>query len=241
VNDYNNQNVDNLQAKILRNVAEDLKTPLTRIFYSAEYNRLNKIIDDGLIEVSAKTAIDIIDSYIYSSQLEYSNCQLKLEPVSLSVAISDAVFRLKNFAKFENCYLETKYPTPKSNLVMAQKSALETAIWSLCYSFILASDQSSGNKLSQIQLFTKIKKGGILVSLFGSNVSVGIDELNRARSLIGESRNLITGLRFGTSAGIVVADRLLNAMGSSLISVKEDGKRGLGTILLPSKQISLLG
>ncbi len=221
---------------VLRNVAEDLKTPLLRILTQLELNRLNPAGDTKDAEVVADAALRLLDSYILSTQSYTRQQELLLEPVAAQAIIYDCDQYLSKLARLHG--VETSYDFQRSvGLVMANSRALAGAITSLAYSFLYNCEPGQKHSMT----FTlRRSKHGVDIGLFSNEFNISTSSLQKLRQLKGVARQLSPDFAHGSSAGIIIADRLCTKMNVQLKTTRFKKMSGLTFSLVPSKQLSLV-
>ncbi len=223
----------------LRNVAEDIKLPLMRIVTHIQLASSQAAHPDSdYIETTAVGALKLLDSYILSTQIYTGQQQLQLEPVSISATLYDTVQYLTKIAGLYNCKLEVIVPS-KLGLAMASPVALQAALIGLGYSFLNTVQQESQHN-STILFSAKRTREGIEAGIFSPDFQLSSQELRLARNLTDAARHPLTSLKPGSSAGIIIADRLFQAMESEMQVVRRSNRTGLVANLLPSRQLALL-
>lgn len=214
------------QFGLLRNLAEDLKLPLTHVVALA---------DDGeAIQKTAISAVNLIDSYILCNQLSSGQYSLNIEPISLKPLFNDVANNLYPLAKEQGFKLMNLVPK-KSLLVLSDRIVLESLLRSLGYSFIYAK-----NDEEKVIKFTATNNQNSVSAGVFSGSKINKPKLSSARKLYGRASVLTSDLGFGTSSGIAIADTLSGLMDLKLTAAKSNLKNGLQVDLLPSKQLSFL-
>lgn len=228
-----------LQGRLLRTLAEELKLPLMQIARAAELARTSGDTSEiEHAEILADSALKLLDSYVLSTQTMLGQQALHLEPVALSATLYDTAQYLYKLAKLYDCKIDLVV-SGKCGLVMAHPQALQSALTSLGYSFINAiNDQSSGS--TQLLLTAQKTKQGIVAGIQTSNQEVGAKLLSQAKELYGVARQPIAGFTHANGAGILVANSLFDAMATHLRVVRGRNNAGLVATLLPSQQLALL-
>jgi len=226
------------QQRILRNVAEDMKTPFLRILSQAQLGKITQEVDLGFIETTADAALKMLDSFIISTQVYNGQQQLALQPVSVAAAMYDTTQYLHRLAQLQGCELEVRAPR-SVGLAMANPLALQAALTGLGYSFIHALGKKTSKR--QIIIFTaKLTKDGVQAGIFSPELEMPAEALHQARRLKGNARQSMPGVMQGSGAGILVADTLFEAMDATLKTARYRSGGGLVATLLPSHQLALL-
>lgn len=223
------------QERLLRAVAEQLKTPLLHIARQSELES-NQTPLLGSISYTADMAMRMIDSYLLSVQLN-GQPTLELEPVSVSSVLQDVAHRLSPLAKTYDHDLEVslngKYPP-----VMAHAASLSAACMMLGYSMIEA--QSVSEKRQSVLLGAHKTSAGIVAGVFGEQDGLSADMFRRARALYGRSRQALPSISNGSGAGVMIADSLFHSMAAPMRVAQHHKLTGFAATLLPSQQLQLV-
>lgn len=222
---------------LMRNVAEDVKTPLVRILSQIQLSKVTGTLNDDLIEATADAALRLLDSYIVSTQIYNGQQQLTLEPVSVGALMQDSARYLARLARQHNCDFSIEVRRGVG-LVMANPLALQAALTSLGYSFLYALQEPK--KKHRISYVARVTKEGIQAGVFSKDVMFFADSLHKIRNLQGRARQLAPDLAHGSATGIAIADSLFKSMHTDLKAARYSSARGLSVTLLPSQQLALL-
>lgn len=225
------------QARLLRALAEQLKSPLMQIARSAELGRMVNP-QDALpnIEYTADMALRLIDSYLLSVELK-ALPSLELEPVSVGAVLQDTIMRLQTLASHYDCNLDVRL-SGKYAPVMAHRKSLEAAYMSLGYAFIEAAPQA--DRHHQVIFAAHRSAQGLVVGVFGDQPNLSSDMFRRAKALYGTARQSFPALSGTNGAGVFVADALLGTMSSPLRTARHQKLNGLAATFLPSRQTQLV-
>lgn len=221
---------------ILRNVAEDLKTPLLRILSQLELNRLNSSNDTRDAEIIADAALRLLDSYILSTRVYIGQQELPLEPIAVQAVVYDCNQYFSKLARLQG--VETSLNFQRGiGLVMANSRALAAVMTSLAYSFLYNNEPTKRQPL----VFTlRRSQRGVDVGLFSSQCNISAAGLQKLRELKGVARQLSPDFAHGSSAGVLIADRLCSRMNIELRTSQLHKMPGLTFSLMPSRQLSLV-
>ncbi len=220
-------------------LAEDLKTPLTRIAYHAEVAALaHQSAED--IQHAAKQALALLDAYVLGMK-GVSQTTLQLEPVDPSAILYDAAYELREHAKKFSCQvlLDTKH---SHTLVLSHKQALTTAVTSIGRVFIEAQD-ALGAGAKQITLASyKTGKGMAVGVFYGSDNMQGLHEqlFSKARSHVGKAARPFVGFASGASSHLFAAEQLLESVDSRLRTARRGAAHGLAFDLSMLRQLTLV-
>jgi K+-sensing histidine kinase KdpD len=220
------------QERLLRAVAEQLKTPLLHIARQSELEKSQTPLL-GSISYTADMAMRMIDSYLLSVQLN-GQPLLELEPVSVSSVLHDVAHRLSPLAKSYDHDLEVSLKG-KYGPVMAHAPSLEAAYMMLGYSMLEA--QAATEKRQRVLLGAHKTSQGIVTGVFGDQEGLSADMFRRARALYGRSRQSMPTLGNGSGAGVMIADSLFHSMAAPMRVAQHHKLSGFAATLLPSQQL----
>lgn len=221
--------------KILHSMAEDIKTPLTRILAHVQSTDYGAATDRNFIEATASSAVKLIDSYLLSTQIYNQQQQLALEPVSVAAVMNDVVQQMTRYAKLQDKQLEM-IAGKKLGLVTASSQALHAALTTLTYSIL----QQGEHSRSRVTFMVARKDSKIRLGIFDSTLSLSADTLAQIRKLQGKASRPSAALPHGASSGLALADGIITGMGSKLVVSKSRYGGGLVADFLPSTQLAFL-
>ncbi len=229
---------DTRSEQLLLTVAEQLKLPLLHIARSAELAQLHGTNDLATIRATADNALQLLDNFLLGLQLNATEYQLQLEPVSVSSVLYDASQQLSNIAKSYGVELDINI-AGRYGTVMAHREGLQAALVSLGSSLI-ESLPAGQNQQLKLQLATHRCRYGIVAGLYTKTEALHADMLVRGRQLQGQARQPFAGLTHATGAGIFIADAILQAMQLQLKISRHHGLHGFGIVLPPNNQLQLV-
>lgn len=224
------------QERLLRALAEQLKMPLLHIARSAELGSANPKEILGNISYTADMAMQLIDGYLLSTEVQ-SQPSLQLEPVSVSSVLQDVAHKLTPLAQQYDQDLEVSL-SGKYGPVMAHRDSLEAAYTMLGYAMI--ESQPVREHRQTVTLGAHRSGAGLVAGVFGNQEGLTTDMFRRARALYGRTRQPLTSLSGSAGASIFVADSLLQAMSTSLRVAHHHKMSGFAATLLPSQQLQLV-
>ncbi len=229
------------QEKLLNALAEQLKLPLVRIARRAELAQTqnNRLVSLASIELTADSALKLIDNYLLSLKLAQQQNGLQLEPVSVSAILTSAAHELSKIAKERNLELELSL-SGKYEPVMAHRAGLEAVITSLGYVFIDAETSIVAKKRPIVTLAAHRSKLGIVTGMFAESENFGTELYKNARKLGAAKPDSIYNLAATNGTGVFVADSLLEAMSAKLRVAHHHKLTGLAATFAPSRQLSLV-
>lgn len=226
---------------LLLAVAEQLKTPLSVIARQAELEQLTGTAADmATIRTQTNAALTLVDSYLLGLELLRTQTNLDLEPVSVSSLLTDTAHDLYGYARQYGVDLEL-HIAGRYEPVMANARGLRAALISLGYVMIETQASQAPDKKRWLTLATYRSAQGIVAGVYGTyedNPSAA--EWRRAIELCGRAGQPFAGLVAGSSAGLFVADTILQAMSTRLRVGKHQKQGGLATTLRPSQQLVLV-
>ena len=224
--------------QLLRSVAEQLKTPLSKIARQAELGQLTgdvQLTDLAAIRTHAAAALTLVDSYLLGLQLLRDQAALALEPVSVSSLLVDTAHQLDGLAKQYNTGLELRI-AGRYEPVMAHSAGLRSALLSLGYALLEGYPMPKGSSLT---LAVHKTPHGIVTGVYGNYERLSTEAWNKALELQGKAPRPLSALS-GNGAGLFVANTTLRAMQTKLRVGKHLNQHGLATTLQPSQQLSFV-
>jgi len=222
--------------RLLQAMAEQLKVPLMQIARQSELSQ--RVYDDdsySAITNIAEIGLQLVDSYLLSSQLKNQNTLL-LEPVAVSSILFDVAHKLDPIAKQYDLSLEVNL-AGKYEPIMGHRKSLEAAFTMLGYSYI---ETSNNSEQPVIILGAHKSSYGLVAGLFAGQKGLTTDMFRRARALYGTSRQPLPALSPSAGAGIFIADSLFQSMATRLKVAHHHKLAGLAVTLLPSRQLQLV-
>ncbi len=227
--------------RLLNVLAEQMKSPLLQIARRAELAQLANGSRTALeqIELTAESAIRLLDSYLLSTKLAQAQSYLQLEPVSISGVMSDSAHHLAKLAQQYNCELQL-HLSGKYEPIMAHRAGLEAALTSLGYVFIESQGAAEHKGRPIVKLAAHRSRSGIVTGMFTDADDLSANVFQRARLLHGRARQPLSNLTAGSGAGVFVADTLLACMSARLRIAHHQKLTGLAATFLPSHQMSMV-
>lgn len=225
--------------QLLRSIAEQLKVPLAVIARQAELSQLgtngSQAVDTMLIRTQAMTALTLVDSYLLGLQLFEEQTSLELEPVSISSTLVDVAHELDALAKQYDTQLEL-HIAGRYEPVMANTKGLRSALLTLGYALV------EGHTLPDRRLTLAVHRTphGIVTGIYGNYQQLTGKKWRQAMELKGQAAQPFSVLSSGSSAGIFVAQTILQAMTTNLRVGKHLKQYGLATTLQPSQQLQFV-
>jgi hypothetical protein len=214
--------------RLLKALAEQLKSPLLHIAYHAELKQVTALPEIG---ATAARTLQLIDTYLLST----SQQQLEFEPVSVSSVLYDVAQALDPLARQHNCELEIAV-AGKYGPVMAHQKSLEAALITLGQSLIEADTATH----PRLVLSAYKNSRGIAAGAFGNHPDLTPDSFRRALALFGTARQPLANTSALNAAGLYMADALFESMDAKLQVAHHQKLTGLAASLVPSAQLQLV-
>lgn len=223
---------------LLQSIAEQLKLPLTHIARQIELGQLQPgaTLDLPAMRAQTTVALALVDSYLLGLQLAQEQERLTLQPVSVASVLTDAAHELYDFAKQYDVELEV-HIAGRYGPVMAHHAGLKSALLSLGYALVEAQGAQPHGRLILAAYRTH---QGIVAGMYGRQEKLSMEQWRRALELCGKAQQPFTMLSATSSAGLFVADTILQAMTARLRVGRYLKQTGLSTTLLPSQQLQLV-
>ena len=227
--------------RLLLTLAEHLKLPLLQISQSAELARLTNqpLSQLETIELTAESALKLLDNYLFSTRLAQQQIAAELEPVSLSSVLYNVAQELHRFAAQYQCEMQL-HLSGKYEPIMAHRAGLEAALTSLGYVFIEAQGSAKHSSRPMVKLAAHRGKKGVVAGMFADTEGLSVDMYQRAHSLYGRASQPLTGLTATNGAGVFIAESILSAMSARLRVAHHQKLTGLAATFMPSRQLSLV-
>lgn len=214
-------------------LAEQLKTPLLQI---ARLSEMPAGVATGRISVISEQALRLVDAYIQvNSQLQ---TKLQLEPLNTSAILYDVANTLVPFAKQHDYDIEIDL-RGKSVPIMAHRDSLRSMLTLLGASLIEASSEDEDAE-RYVVLGTHRSAKGTVVGVFSSQVALSQKALQLTRQLHGRAAQVAPSLGLAGGAGLAIADRLSEQLAAPLRAYRHHSLTGIGSLLLPSRQLQLV-
>ena len=225
--------------RLLQALAEQIKLPLLQIARRAELAKMGEdpYAQLASMELTADTALKLIDNYLLSTRLTHEN--IHLEPVSVSAVLANVAHQLAKTADDYQCTLEM-HLAGKYEPIMADSAGLTAALTSLGYVFIEAQATRENDKRSVIKLGAHRGKQGIVAGMFTDTEGLSADMLRRGRKIYGQARQPLAQLTATSGAGVFVAEAIFNAMSVRLRPAKHQKLMGLAGTFVSSHQLNLI-
>jgi len=223
--------------QLLQLLAEQLKVPLLQIARTSELARMTKRYQARLetIELTADTALKLLDNYLLS--LKLSKLHAELEPVSVAAVLNETAHELSKLAASNQCQLEV-HVSGRYEPIMAHRQGLQAALASLGYVFIEAQTCAGTKEKPILKLAAHRSKNGIVAGMFANFEGLSTDMYRRAKQLYGTARQPLSGITATSGAGVFVADSLLDTMSAHLRVAHHQRQSGLAATFAPSRQLS---
>jgi len=224
--------------RLLQALAEQMKLPLLQIARSSELARMTRQHEQQLetIELTADTALKLLDNYLLSIKLAHMHSEL--EPISVAGILTEAAHELSKLARQNQCELEV-HLSGKYEPIMAHREGLAAALASLGYVFIEAQKITQTDDKPVLKLAAHRAKNGIVAGMFANFEGLSVDMYRRAKQLYGNARQPLPGITAAGGAGVFVADSLLDTMSAHLRVAYHQRQSGLAATFMSSRQLSL--
>ena len=223
-------------------LGEELKLPLQQIARQAELQQLLDKNSSGSmqrIQTSADMSLHLLDSYLMSLQLGMQPAaKLALEPVSVAAVLHETKDQLRVIAREYGVNLEL-HVDGKYEPVLAHYAGLKSALLALGYALIEALPASEMPQLN-LQFAAHRTKYGIVAGMYSELPNLTPQAFRRGKALAGRAKQPLTGSLPGSSAGLFVADMLLQSMESHLRVGRFQRMPGFAVTLPPSEQLQLV-
>lgn len=212
-------------AMVLKNLASDLKVPLTRILLEGGN-------EPGVVS-HTQASVDFIDTYILGLQIASGQQQLQIEPVLLSPLFDEVAHGLHPLASEQQCQLVCNV-TSQTHTVLADKSLLKALITALSYSSL----QVAEGRARRVYIAAHKRRQKVEAGVF-SKWAYTKQTFTKHKSITAKAGSTPSSGIYGVGSGVVVADVLAQLMGSPLKSITKHRQNGLVLSLYQSNQLAL--
>lgn len=226
--------------QLLLSIADQIKLPLVQIAQQTELAEIGITPDIKQIHTIAENGLRLLDGYSLGLQLtNKSMYELTPESVSISSIMYDATQQLDSYARIYDVQLKLNI-TGKYGPVLAHRQGLQSAIVGLASAFIEALPSHIETEQSVIQLATHRCRYGIVAGVYANIPELSSETLRKGRRLYGLSRQPLVEVSHTGGSGIFVADAIFKAMNLKMHVSRHQNLYGLGVVLNPSPQLSLV-
>ena len=212
-------------------LAEQLKTPLLQIA------RLSESTQTEQIAVISEHALRLVDAFM-QTQAQHQT-KLLLEPLSSSAVLYDVAHALQPFARHMNYQVDIDV-RGKSLPIMAHRDSLRSMLTLLGASLMEAGAAEQTKMSKNLVLGMHRSAKGMVVGAFSNQVTLTQRALLLARTLQGRAAQVSPLLGQVGGAGLAIADTLSQQLSAPLHVYRHQSLGGIGSLLLPSRQLELL-
>jgi hypothetical protein len=212
-------------------LAEQLKTPLLQIARLSESQA-----DASRIVAISHHALRLVDAYTQAQT--QAQTKLLLEPINTSAVLYDVAQILTPFAKHLEYDIQVDL-RGKGAPIMGHWDSLRTMLTLLGASLIEAGSQED-NMEKYLVFGTHRSAKGTVVGVFSSQVALSQRALQLTRQLHGRAVQVVPSLGLAGGAGLAIADKLSEQLSAPLRAYRHNSLSGIGSLLLPSRQLQLI-
>lgn len=237
--DKNNYNESSsLSPRLLLSLTEQIKFSFLQIARCSEAGLISGNNQLGVIQNISEYSLNLINAYNLGVQLILEDKQLEVEPVSIASILYKTAENLKSIASNYGVSLELNIDG-RYNPVLTNEIGLQASLVSLGMSLIEALPGIE-NKQLKLHLASHRCRYGIVAGLYIDDQKVTNETLKHGRKLFGKARQPLTNFSHTASAGIFIADNILNSMDLKLKTSHHRKLFGLGVILQPINQLEFI-
>jgi hypothetical protein len=216
---------------LLTAVADHLRLPLLQIARLAELENPRTLPRIGLV---SEQALRLVDAYVMAR----SQTRLDLEPVSAGAVLADVSDILSDFARDAGYTIIVDQSSPTMP-IMGHRETLKTMFTLLGTSIIEAGIEREAIDRRLVFGIHRSSKG-IVVGAFHSSLELTQEVIHLTRQLHGRASQAAPALGAAGAAGLAIADSLSSGLNAPLKSYRHKSLSGIGSLLLPTKQLQLL-
>lgn len=226
-------------------LTEQLQVPLLQLKQAGELlhdKPVNKLVSTeacaATIVAASKSALSLLDAYLYASRVQSRQLELVLEPVSLSALFTDIAHFIEPIAKQYHCDVRVQL-SGKYEPVIASRQAISHALKSVSYVLIEAAG-SSGKRDKVVTLGAYRTKHGLVGGSFSNIEGVSQGAFKRAKQLAGSAAQPFSSALAGSGAGLFIAETLCSAQELELKVLRHQKAIGFGVSFATSNQLAFV-
>jgi len=232
-----------LPGDLFLNLIQNLQRSMINIIGQVDLLKISQDNQDlDAIKNLAINSNHLIESYGLVIRLLQDQAEISLETVSLSSVLFNVVENLKLVA--ENYKVNLIFNSEgKFYPVLADRFVLESSLTSLGISLIEALPALLNKEPQQISLFAAIhrSKYGLVVGLyFDDQPTFSRQLISKNQIILRRANQPLPLFSYNAASGIFLAKSMLNLMNLDLTSSKHHGLYGLGLVIPPIRQLSLI-
>lgn len=227
-------NTSNQTDTLFAALAEQLKTPLLQI---ARLSEVPYSVDTSAsISLISGHALRLVDAYMQTQS--QSQTKLLLEPINTSAILYDVAQSLVPFAKRFDYGIQIDL-RGKGVPIMGHKYSLQTMLTLLTVSLLEVGTQDDLAPKTLV-LGTHPSAKGMVVGVFSNRIALSQKSLQLIRQLHGRAIQVVPSLGQAGGAGLAIADRLSEQLEAPLKAYRHNSLFGIGSLLVPSRQLQLV-
>lgn len=213
-------------------LTQQLRTPLLQIARLSELQNAHVL---PKISTISEYALLLVDAYVQACDQQQT--KLDLEPINTNAVLYDVAALLEPIAKTWDYRVEVQ--NSKGTPVMVHASTLRTML-ALLGASLMEVGSTHEKADHTIVLGAHKSEQGMVIGAFSKDNDISQQAIQLARSLHGRASQAAPGLTMSGSAGLAIADRLSEQLDAPLKAHKHNSLTGIGSLLLPSRQLQLL-
>lgn len=219
--------------ELLTALAEQLKMPLLQIARLVETG--NQAVLPH-VSVISEHALRLVDAYVQARTLLQTD--LLLEPVVTSAVLYDVAHELQPFARHHDVTIELDQKGVLAP-VLAHRASLKTLLTLVATNLIEASSEMQDTP-KRLVLGTHRSAKGTVIGAFSENAELSQRALRLTKELDADNARALSALGMSGAAALAIAEQLSEGMAASLKSYRHRNLAGIGSLLLPSRQLQLV-
>ncbi len=227
-----------LSPELLLSLTEQIKFPLLQIARYIEGSQITGNYDPEFVKKITAYSLSLIDAYNLGIRLSLEQASTDISLVSVPAILYRTAESLKTIASHYGVTLELNIDG-RHNPVLTNETGLQVSLVSLGMALIEALPSIETKQL-KLHLASHRCRYGIVAGLYVDNAHFSSDTLKRGRELYGRVRQPLTDVSYSPSAGIFIADNILQSLNLKLKISHHHKLYGLGVILSPAAQLELI-
>lgn len=222
------------KSAFLATMSHELRTPLNsvlgfaQLLASGEFGSLNerqgRYVDN--IRVSGRHLLDLVNDVLDVVEVQGGNMHVRLEPVDLREAITDALTRLRSKAEAKGIRIELERSPALS--ARADRDRLAQVL-----SNLLANAIKFTGPGGQVTVTLASEDGRVSVTVIDTGIGIPPEDQSRIFDDFVQVESGRTRREEGTGLGLALTRHLVNLMGGGISLVSQPGMGSAFTVSLP--------
>ncbi|OOV87738.1 PAS domain-containing hybrid sensor histidine kinase/response regulator [Oceanospirillum linum] len=230
----NAEQANRAKSSFLASMSHELRTPLNAIQGYTQLMEMDKadLIEEhveGLQEIrkASDHLLQLIDEILDLSKIEAGHIDLKIEPINPIPVIQDALTLNKHLADRQGVSISTRFPNNLDLSVMGDSRRVKQILLNLVSNAIKYNHDDGTVELSMDQTGTEFR-----VHVSDTGYGLSQEQLGQLFQPF-ERLGMESSTRQGTGIGLVISQKLAEAMHGTIEVSSQPGKGSIFTLSLP--------